>query len=160
MITQTTDLERAQAAEIERLTIATTRAQRRELERQNAKMPRGLRLVPRDEWPLRLQSAPVLRVWRSRDFLVQEYAEAAPVLVRLSVLRTTLDPAVGRWVDGITWEELQGIKSECGYGQHDALEIYPVEGDVVNVANLRHLWVMRAMVTFAWRATPAAGTTT
>lgn len=131
--------------------IYTTRAQRRELERQNAKMPRELREVPRDEWPLEHRGSDILRVWRSRDFLVQEYAESAPVLVRLSVLRTTLDPKIGRWVDGITWDELQQIKSECGYADHDALELYPVAADVVNVANLRHLWVMREMVGFAWR---------
>lgn len=133
------------------MTIVTTRAQRRELERQNAKMPRDLRLVPREEWPLEYQRGPIVRVWRSRDFLVQEYAEPAPVLVRLSVLRTTLDPKAGRWVDGITWDELQSIKSECGYGQHDALELYPPDSDVVNVANLRHLWVMRELQPFAWR---------
>ncbi len=133
------------------MTIVTTRAQRRELERQNAKMPRELRLVPREEWPLECQRGRILRVWRSRDFLVQEYAEADPVLVRLSVLRTTLDPKLGRWVDGITWDELQGIKAECGYGQHDALELYPPDSDVVNVANLRHLWVMRELQSFAWR---------
>jgi hypothetical protein len=131
--------------------IVTTRAERRELERQNAKEPRELRLVPRSEWPLENQDGPILRVWRSRDFLVQEYAEAAPVLVRLSVLRTTLDPKVGRWVDGITWDELQSIKAQCGYGQHDALELYPIDSDVVNVANLRHLWVMASPVSFAWR---------
>lgn len=133
------------------MTIVTTRAQRLELERQNAKMPRELRLIPREEWPLEHQRGPILRVWRSRDFLVQEYAEPAPVLVRLSVLRTTLDPKAGRWVDGITWDELQSIKAECGYSRHDALELYPPDSDVVNVANLRHLWVMRELQSFAWR---------
>lgn len=139
------------------MSIITTRAERRELARQNAKMPRELRLVPREEWPLELQRSRINRVWRSRDFLVQEYAEAEPVLVRLSVLRTTLDPKLGRWVDGITWDELQAIKSEIGYGSHDALELYPADQDVVNVANLRHLWVMRELATFAWRATPKGG---
>lgn len=133
------------------MSIVTTRAQRRELERQNAKMPRELCEVPRNEWPLEHQHGPISRVWRSRDFLVQEYTEPAPVLVRLSVLRTTLDPKTGRWVDGITWDELQVIKAECGYGDMDALELYPMAADVVNVANLRHLWVMREPVAFAWR---------
>jgi hypothetical protein len=134
--------------------IITTRAQRRELQRQNAKMPRELREVPRDEWPLehRIAASRIQRVWRSRDFLVQEYAESAPVLVRLSVLRTKLDPKAGRWVDGITWDELQQIKAECGYADHDALELYPMAADVVNVANLRHLWVMREPAAFAWRS--------
>ena len=139
------------------MSIITTRAERRELARQNAKMPRELRLVPCEEWPLELQRSRINRVWRSRDFLVQEYAEDEPVLVRLSVLRTTLDPKLGRWVDGITWDELQAIKSEIGYGSHDALELYPADQDVVNVANLRHLWVMRELATFAWRAAPKGG---
>jgi hypothetical protein len=57
------------------MSIVTTRSQRRELERQNAKMPRELREVPRDEWPLehRIPASCIQRVWRSRDFLVQEY---------------------------------------------------------------------------------------
>ncbi len=138
------------------MTISTTRAQRRELERKNARLPAYLELVPRHEWPIQLQSTNVLRVWRSRDFLVQEYAETGPVLVRLSVLRTTLDPKAGRWIDGITWDDLQRIKHECGYGHHDALELYPPDHDVVNVANLRHLWIMRDLVPFGWRSlTPA-----
>ena len=138
------------------MSIVTTRAQRRELERQNAKLPRDLRLVPREEWPMELQRRQTLRVWRSRYFLVQEYAEPAPVLVRLSVLRTTLDPKIGRWVDGITWDELQAIKAECGYGAHDALEVYPADQDLINVANLRHLWVMRDLQAFAWRRNASA----
>ena len=131
--------------------IVTTREQRRELARQNAKMPRELRLVPRDEWPFELQGSRIQRVWRSRDFLVQEWVEQAPVLVRLSVLRTTLDPKVGRWVDGITWDELQDIKAQCGYPMAEAVEVYPPAGDVVNVANIRHLWVLREQLPFAWR---------
>lgn len=133
------------------MSILTSRAQRRELQRQNAKMPRELRLVPREQWPLEHQRGAIVRVWRSREFLVQEYAERAPVLVRLSVLRTTVDPQAARWVDGITWDQLQQIKAECGYSDHDALELYPIDADVVNVANLRHLWVMREHVAFAWR---------
>lgn len=72
------------------------------------------------------------------------------MLVRLSVLRTTLEQKSGRWADGITWDELQQIKAECGYVDMDALELYPIAADVVNVANLRHMWVMRDPVEFAW----------
>jgi hypothetical protein len=133
------------------MSIVTTREQRRPLARENAKLPAALQLVPRSEWPEHLQAAPICRVWRSRDYLVQEYVEAAPVRVRLSILRTTLDPNVGRWVDGITWDDLQRIKNEVGYGAADAVEIYPADSDVVNVANLRHLWVMAEPVPFAWR---------
>jgi hypothetical protein len=33
----------------------------------------------------------------------------------------------------------------------DAVEVYPPAGDVVNVANMRHLWVLRDRLPFAWR---------
>lgn len=93
-----------------------------------------------------------LRVLRSRDFLVQEFAANAPAKVRLSVCRTTLYG--DRWQDGITWDDLQQIKRECGYGDADAIEVFPADADVVNVANMRHLWVMSEPVACAWRKTP------
>jgi hypothetical protein len=37
-----------------------------------------------------------------------------------------------------------------GFGAADALEVYPRDGDVVNVANIRHLWVLRDPLPWAW----------
>lgn len=127
--------------------IAATRQQRRQLERDNAKWPEQLKEIPRSEWLN--HDGPQLRVWRSRAFLVQEYPATFPATVRLSVCRTSL--AGDRWQDGIEWEELQRLKSECGYGDSDAVEVFPADKDVVNVANMRHLWVMDVPVEFAWR---------
>lgn len=127
--------------------ISTTRAQRRQLDRDNAKQPAKLCDVPREQWPN--PAAPQLRVLRSRDFLVQEFEATAPAKVRLSVCRTTL--AGKRWQDGISWDDLQRLKRECGYGDADAIEVFPADADVVNVANMRHLWVMAAPVACAWR---------
>lgn len=134
------------------MSITANRAQRRRLAKDSAKLPRNLQLILREEWPEDYQhSRTLLRVWRSRDYLVQEYEAPAPAIARLSVLRSTLDPSTGRWVDGITWEELQWVKNAVGYVNHDAVEIYPAAKDVVNVANLRHLWVMQEKLPFAWR---------
>ena len=47
--------------------------------------------------------------------------------------------------------DLQRLKAECGYGGHDAVEVFPHALDVINVANMRHLWVMGEPLTFAWR---------
>jgi hypothetical protein len=91
----------------------------------------------------------MIAVWRSRDYLVQVYAER-PGLHRLSINRSEL-AADGGWQDGISWEEIQRIKSECGFGDRDAVEIYPCDGDVVNVANIRHIWVFDEPLDFAWR---------
>lgn len=130
---------------------APSRAQRRLLARQNAKQPVALQLIPRHEWPQNHQAnTDRLRAWRSRDFLVQEYREQSTALVRLSVNRTSMTG--DRWTDNISWDELQDIKAQCGYALHDAVEVYPPAGNVVNVANIRHLWVLRERLPFAWRA--------
>jgi hypothetical protein len=129
------------------MTIITTRAQSRELARENARQPATLQEVPREQWPN--QTGGQIRVLRSRDFLVQVFPEPPPVHVRLSINRTSLQGQ--RWQDGITWDELQRLKHEAGYGDCDAVEVFPADRDVVNVANMRHLWVMAEPVSFAWR---------
>ena len=129
------------------MSIATTRAQRRQLARDNAIQPNTLQEIPRLQWPN--PHAPLLRVLRSRDFLVQEFAATAPAAVRLSICRTALDG--DRWQDGIAWEDLQRLKRECGYANRDAVEVFPSDADVVNVANMRHIWVLAEPVSFAWR---------
>jgi len=129
------------------MTISATRAQRRQLERENAKQPKELQEVPREQWPFR--DPKMLRVLRSRDFLVQEFLACLPAIVRISVCKTSLDGT--RWQDGISWDDLQRLKRECGYGNHDAIEIYPADADIVNVANMRHLWIMAESIDCAWR---------
>ena len=54
--------------------------------------------------------------------------------IRLDVVRKDMK-------DGITWDELQRIKNDCGYVDNDALEFYPRASDVVNTGNVRHLFV-------------------
>lgn len=126
-----------------------SRAQRRQLERDNAKQPAALRALPESLWPAGFRPPALLRVFRSREFLVQEFSAPPPAKVRLSICRAAVSG--DNWTDGITWNELQHIKHECGYGDRDAIEIYPADVDVVNVANMRHLWVMLEKVPFAWR---------
>lgn len=122
------------------MSIVTTRDQRRQLKRDNARMPTHLVEVPRDLWPEASRDGDtMLKVFRSRDFLCLVFAEPAPCVARLSINRTELTGT--RWTDGITWDELQQVKAEAGYGLHAAVELYPPLNQVVNVANLRHLWV-------------------
>lgn len=127
--------------------VMSTREQRRQLERENRKFPPTLQEVPRHEWPN--PNAPQVRVLRSRDFLVQVFSEPLPALVRLSVCRTRHNGA--RWDDGITWDDLQRVKREAGYSDKDAVEVFPADCDVVNVANMRHLFVLAEPLSFAWR---------
>jgi len=127
--------------------IITNRAQRQLLKKENAKWPTTLREIPREQWPS--QPPQVRRVLRSRNFLVQEFAAPLPAIARLSICRTTM---VGdRWMDGISWDELQDLKRQCGYDYRDAVEIFPSEHDVVNVANMRHLWILDQPFPLTWR---------
>ena len=116
--------------------IPTTK-QRKQLERDNRKytptlapieIPPGVRLAPG-----------CFKVMRSRTFLVVVFSTKCPDVIRLSVNRTTHDGI--SWGDNISWDELQQLKREAGYGDKDAVECFPRDADVVNVANMRHLFV-------------------
>lgn len=123
-----------------------TRNERRLMYAENLKWPETLRLVDRKDWPFNRPPS-LIEVWRSRDFLVQVH-DCRPML-RLSICRSHHNGA--SWFDKITWDELMQLKRECGRGDRDALEVYPADRDVVNVANMRHLWLPPEPVPWAWR---------
>lgn len=87
-------------------------------------------------------------VWQSKKYLVQVYNEGNGI-VRLSINRTSRYK--GQWNDKMTWDELQDIKRKVGYGDAFAVEVYPKDADIINVANLRHLWVLPFALPFAWK---------
>lgn len=87
------------------------------------------------------------RCWVSRKFLVSMYVEES--CLRMTVCRTEIDNT-GNWVDKITWDELEAIKEEIGYGDMWGLEIYPPLDEVVNVANMRHVFLFPDKPDFAW----------
>jgi hypothetical protein len=99
--------------------------------------PRVMEPVP-PPWPA-TTLATALGVWRSRDFLAVHYRERNGH-ERLTVNRASTEG--GRWAAGITWDELERVKAECGFAERWAIEIYPPEGGTVDVANMRHLWLV------------------
>lgn len=116
--------------------------------------PMVLTRKPKVEWPeLSGMTKKPIEVWESRFFLVQVFDEgcfAGRILRRLTVCRAAID-SKGGWKQDITWEELQNtIKNNCGYGNWYGIEIYPCDKDVVNVANMRHLWVMDSPLDIGW----------
>ncbi len=135
--------------------MSQAREQRRRNQRHIEKVSRqfGDRLEQIDakDWPRKIEG--LTRVFRNKGVLVQEFAPAAGtedmVHCRLSV--NLIDLAGDRWADGIGWDQLQAIKNEMGYGAFDAVEVYPRATDVVNVAAMRHLWVLKGYLPFAWR---------
>jgi len=100
-------------------------------------LPDELTVLPRSEWPP--TPRPPMQVWMSKKYIVQMYNESNGI-IRLSVNRTGLKN--GGWVDKITWDELQQIKRDVGFGDEYAVEVYPPDDWTVNVANMRHLWIL------------------
>lgn len=121
---------------------------RRQMKQESARLPVALQPVPYESWPQPHQAS-LVAVWRSRDFLLQ-VLNAPDGITRLSICRTAIDPKQGRWREDISWDDLQRLKRECGFGASDAVEVYPADADIVNVANMRHLWIMPAPLPFKW----------
>lgn len=130
--------------------IQTTRQQRKALERENENWPVSGREIPAEQWPSDLDLTRI-RVVRSRDYLIQVYVVPNSDVVRLSVNRTKVVAATGRWDDGLSWDELQTVKRIAGFSRRWAVEVYPSDHEVVNVANMRHLWILPEPPAFVWR---------
>ncbi len=119
-----------------------------------AKRPGRLTEIPRDRWPpsYRLGPEAPTHAWESREFLAQMY-DVEPFqridTRRVSICRVTLKED-GHWEENLTWEELMRVKREIGFGDWYAVEIYPRERDIVNVANMRHLWLLGAPLNLGW----------
>lgn len=126
-----------------------TAQQKKELRERIKTLPDELTEVSRSEWGrvALLPNAPDA-VFHSKKYLVQVFVESETT-IRLSINRVTVN-ARGDWNDRLTWDELQAIKRDCGFGEALAVEIYPPDRDVVNVANMRHLWVTTRPLGFGW----------
>lgn len=115
-----------------------------------SKYSNKLVLVPPWDYPIEFKGVLPIAVWCSRQFLVQCFSEPEGV-IRLSVTRNKLGMGHDRtFADGVSWVELQGIKSAVGYSDRMAIEIYPQVGKEVNVANMRHLWVLPKPLKIGW----------
>lgn len=111
------------------------------LRRENARF--GRRFVDID-----VTGTTATRALRNRDWLIQFFDDNG--IIRLSICRAKLDPTGTRWADGITWDELQWLKAEAGFADSWAVEVFPPDDQVVNVANMRHLWVLPGAPDYGW----------
>lgn len=141
----------------EKLLKRETREKRRHLYEENKRYGYFLEPYDRALWPPKRDNSPAyhspaypINVMRSKFFLVQIFDEGNGI-TRMSVNRTELDDE-GGWREGITWDELQELKTQAGFATRQAVEIYPSVGNVINVANIRHLWILPAgeRMPFSW----------
>jgi hypothetical protein len=95
--------------------------------------------VPEESWPS-VRTENLKQVLRNNKFLCQIYKEENGQL-RLSVSRTMIKPD-GSWEENLSWEELMEVKRKVGLGDRCAAEIYPEDKNIVNVANMRHLFIL------------------
>ena len=65
-------------------------------------------------------------------------------IVREDLKRTDLED------DAITWDELQRLKAEAGFADRWAVEVFPPDAQVVNIANIRHLFLLPGPPDYAW----------
>src|ERR1700677_1283092 len=93
-----------------------------------------------------LKAQPLL-VYRSCKFLAQVFDELNGAR-RISVQRTMIDDE-GNWLQGMNWDDLMRVKNECGYFDCWAVEIFPPINEVVNVANMRHIFLLPNAPAFA-----------
>ena len=97
--------------------------------------------IPRDEWPMdEVGKSLVIGAWQSRDYLAVLYMQTNSGFLRLTV--NSVRRKGGDWRDGITWDELQRVKNECLGEETWCVENYPAQSELVNVSNMRHLFVM------------------
>lgn len=112
---------------------ATRRATLQEAKRN---LPKDLRALPREEWPASEGPASPAGAWVSKTWCVVLWTmDGAPD--RLSVLANP--PR-----HDVTWDELMNLKRAVGLGHRWAVEAYPADGEAVDVAPMRHLWLGRS----------------
>ena len=133
-------------------TLAKTNAEefkkaRRALELENRKFSDKFELVHEIEAKLEPGEKRPIKGWRNRHFLAAIYFENNES-VRLTINRSKVD-SDGNWVGDITWDELMAVKQGIGMSNVWMVEIFPPDSEVVNVANLRHLWITGEPA-FAW----------
>ena len=124
-------------------------AARREAERLSA-LPRG----PLKEviGIIHMPGAPrgIARAWRDNRYSVQLFhpvnAGQLGHVERLSIRRH--DEACD-----FPWDEIQAIKNRVCGESREAFELFPRQADVVDVANMCHLWVLPegTIAPFGWR---------
>ncbi len=129
--------------------IESTRNQRRQLEKDNKKFSTKFVKVKRAQWPGYVPKG-LFEVWRNQDYLIQLFHEERCV-DRMSVCTTHIDTSQLDWTEGISWNDLQHMKQAIGRGSQSAVEIYPPEDCIVNVANMRHLWLLPEPPFYMWQ---------
>ena len=103
--------------------------------------------IPREE--LDDKSFPPKRACRNNRYMAYLYEDYTNGYLRLCVQRTTINDD-GTYEDGISWDKIQEIKRLVGFGDWWGLEVFPADDHLINVSNIRHIWLFKERPSFAW----------
>jgi hypothetical protein len=101
--------------------------------------------IPEEEWKHLNNGNPATKIfetWKSSRFLVQIRFHGNRIKLCVNKVLYTKKNGKIHWQDGITWDELQEIKNQVGYKDFWLCEYFPPQDKVVNIANIRHLWLL------------------
>ncbi len=129
------------------------REQRRALEKVKrqliASYPDTLEIVTENDPNLPYSSHPqdIEHIYRSKKYTVILWKIGVGFAgynlgQRFSISRNEWNSKDRRYKDGLTWDEIMDIKREMGFGERTAIEYYPADSEVVNLANMRHVFLI------------------
>lgn len=129
------------------------REQRRALEKarrqQMASYPDTLEIVPETDPNIPYSSHPqdIEHIYRSKKYTVILWKIGVGFTgynfgQRFSISRNEWNSKDRRYKDGLTWDEIMDIKREMGFGERTAIEYYPADSETINIANMRHIFLV------------------
>lgn len=98
-----------------------------------------MRLIPYEQWGHIHADPTRIEVWKNNKWLAQIFRERDGQL-RVSVNHVAHKKGI--WRDGITWDHLMEVKRQIGHADSYAVEVLPRDRDIMNVANMRHFWIL------------------
>ena len=129
------------------------REQRRALEKVKrqliASYPDTLEIVRENDPNIPYSSHPqdIEHIYRSKKYTVILWKQGIdPTLLmgqKISISRNEWDSKSRRYVGDIVFDEIMEIKREMGLGEEKCIEFYPKDSELVDLANMRHIWVIK-----------------
>ncbi len=108
-----------------------------------------LKEVAKNRWPT--SDSRYLRVFKNDKYLVQTMTDNGFIRITVNLIENIGTMMTPKWAEGISWDNLQNIKDSIGFKDRWCVECYPPTQDIINVANMRHLWVLEEMPKFGWK---------
>lgn len=123
------------------------REQRRALEKAYKLLiqtyPDTLEKVPENDPNVPYSSHPedIKAIFRSKKYTVILYKmNKITGRQRFSITRNEWSSKERRYVGNISWDEIMEIKRQIGLGDVECWEYYPKDSEIINEANMRHIF--------------------